>query len=300
MNRDHLRGVLWTIASTVMFSLMAVFARLAIDKAGLDVWKISEIRFLFSMAAMLVLSWVTRKPLRFVNLSWLVSRGFFGAVAVVLFFYGIDKIGVAKATILIYTCPMWAGLLSPWLLGDHIGRGLWATVFVVFAGLYLIIVPSDGLASVSWFDLVALSGGLLSGIAVLSVKKLRETDSTRAILFSQAFFGWLIVGVPAAHEGYHHVSPMGWALLIALSVFAVAGQMQMTYAYKHVGGTEGALLGTLTPVFNVFLGLFMFQEKVGVRGLIGCAIVLAGCIYAALPPRVPAALAEAEASDRLT
>ncbi len=299
MNRDHLSGVLWTIASTVMFSLMALFARLAHDVAGLDAWKTSEIRFLFSMAAVVVLSVVTGRPLRFVNRSWLVSRGIFGALAVVLFFFAINIIGVAKATILVYTCPMWAGLLSPMLLGDRIGKELWATVLVVFAGLYLIIVPPGHFTGVSWFDLLALSGGLLSGIAVLSVKKLRETDSTVAILFSQAFFGWLIVSVPAAREGYA-ISPTGWALLIALSVFAVAGQMQMTYAYKHVGGTEGALLGTLTPVFNVFVGLFMFHEKVGVRGLVGCVIVLAGCIYAALPPRVPAALAEAEASDRLT
>ncbi|MCX6906522.1 MAG: hypothetical protein NTY01_00600 [Verrucomicrobia bacterium] len=39
MNRDHLSGVLWTIASTVMFSLMTLFARLAHDVAGLDAWK---------------------------------------------------------------------------------------------------------------------------------------------------------------------------------------------------------------------------------------------------------------------
>ena len=299
MNRDHLSGVLWTIASTVMFSLMAIFARMAHDTAHLSAWKISEIRFVFSLVAVLAMSWVGRRPLRFVNISWLVSRGFFGAVAVVLFFFAINIIGVAKATILVYTCPMWAGLLSPWLLGDRIGKGLWLTVLMVFAGLYLIIVPPGEFTGVSWFDLLALSGGLLSGIAVLSVKKLRETDSTRAILFSQAFFGWLIVGVPAAREGYV-ITPMGWILLTAVSVFAVAGQMQMTYAYKHVGGTEGALLGTLPPVFNVFIGLFLFDEKVGLRGLIGCAIVTVGCIYAAMPPRVPEALAEAEASDRLT
>ena len=195
MNRDHLSGVLWTIASTVMFSLMALFARLAHDVAGLDAWKTSEIRFLFSMAAVVALSVVTRRPLRFVNRSWLVSRGIFGALAVVLFFFAINIIGVAKATILVYTCPMWAGMLSPMLLGDRVSKGLWATVLVVFAGLYLIIVPPGRFTGVSWFDLLALSGGLLSGIAVLSVKKLRETDSTVAILFSQAFFGWLIVGV---------------------------------------------------------------------------------------------------------
>ena len=100
MNRDHLSGVLWTIASTVMFSLMAVFARLAHDVAGLDAWKTVEIRCLFSMAAVLVLSALTRRPLRFVNRSWLVSRGLFGAMAVVLFFFAINIIGMAKATIL--------------------------------------------------------------------------------------------------------------------------------------------------------------------------------------------------------
>ena len=60
------------------------------------------------------------------------------------------------------------------------------------------------------------------------------------------------------------------------------------------------IIGLTTPVFSVFIGLFVFNEHVGVRGLIGCVIVLVGCIYAALPPRVPPALAEAEASDRLT
>jgi drug/metabolite transporter (DMT)-like permease len=74
----------------------------------------------------------------------------------------------------------------------------------------------------------------------------------------------------------------------------------MTYAYKHVGATEGSLLSMLTPVLNAVMGLLVFHEPVSMRALAGCAIVLAGCSYAAIPPRVPQAVAEAEGVGRPT
>jgi drug/metabolite transporter (DMT)-like permease len=63
----------------------------------------------------------------------------------------------------------------------------------------------------------------------------------------------------------------------------------MTYAYKHVGATEGSLLSMLTPVISVPLGLIVFQEPVSARALVGCGIVVCACAYAALPPRLPPA-----------
>ncbi len=299
MNQNHLWGVLWMIASSVMFSLMALTVRWAGEVKGLGAWETAEFRFLICIAVVLGLCAWQRRPLRFVNRRWLVTRGVLGGASAFLFFYSIDHVGVAKATILNYTYPIWAGLFSPLLLEDRVRTGLWVAVAVAFGGLYLVVVPPSGVAAISWIDLVALSGGLISGWAVLSIKKALETDSSRAILFAQSFFGLLIVAVPAQAGGYS-IPALGWALLAAVGLFAAAGQLLMTHAYKQVGAIEGSLLSMVTPVLNMVMGLLVFRELVTTRALVGCVIVLAGCAYAALPPLVPQALAEAQAGGRPT
>jgi len=241
---------------------------------------------LISMVLVVALSFWLRDSLRFVNRPWLVSRGLFGAAAASIFFYSITQIGIAKATIFTYTYPIWAGLLAPFLLKERIKIGVWAAVSVAFGGLYLIIVPSEGLGEISWMDLLALSGGLLSGWAVLSIKKLHETDTSRAILFSQCFFGLIIVEAPALPQGYSF-TPIVWGTLLAIGLLATIAQLQMTHAYKFIGATEGSLLCMLTPVINVLLGMIFFHEPVTLRALFGCVIVLASCTYAAVSQHIP-------------
>lgn len=283
---NTMRGVVWMTASTVFFSLMAMLVRIADQSYGVNAWKTSAFRFVVGIIVVLLISAWKHDPLRFVNRRWLFSRGFFGGAAVCIYFYSINHIGLAKAAIFTYSYPLWAGLLAPVLLKDRISPGLWAAVLAAFAGLYLIIVPAHGIGALSWMDLLALSGGLMSGWAILSVKKLHATDTSRAILFSQCFFGLLIVGVPAQAGGYAFPAP-AWIVLLGVGLCAAVAQLQMTYAYKFIGATEGSLLSILTPVINVGLGLLIFHEPIGARALIGCAIVLASCTYAAIPQPTP-------------
>lgn len=275
-----LKGAFWMISSAIVFSFMSVLVRVAADSQGLSAWKTAEFRFLISMALVVAVSYAVRDPLRFVNKRWLVSRGLFGGAAACIYFYSITQIGIAKATIFTYTYPVWAGLLAPFLLKDRIKPGVWMAVAAAFGGLYLIIVPLEGLGAISWFDLLALCGGLLSGWAILSIKKLHETDTSRAILFSQCFFG-LIVAAPAALPEGYSFAVTAWFSLAAIGVLATIAQLQMTHAYKFVGATEGSLLSMLTPVINVLCGMAFFQEPVTLRALLGCVVVIAGCTYAA-------------------
>jgi drug/metabolite transporter (DMT)-like permease len=281
-----LQGVLWMISSAIFFSLMSVLVRAAAETQGISSWKTAEFRFLISMALVLAISAWLHDPLRFVNRPWLVSRGLFGGAGASIYFYSITQIGIAKATIFTYTYPIWAALLAPFLLKDRISPGVWVAVAAAFGGLYLIIVPSEGLGAISWMDMLALSGGLISGWAILSIKKLHETDTSRAILFSQCFFGLMIVAAPAQPGGYAFPM-MGWIMLLAIGLLATVAQLQMTHAYKFIGATEGSLLCMLTPVINVMFGMIFFHEPVTMRSLIGCIIVLVSCAHAAISQHIP-------------
>jgi drug/metabolite transporter (DMT)-like permease len=175
-------------------------------------------------------------------------------------------------------------MLSPLVFKKPISMGLWIAIITAFIGLYLIVIPPEGIVSISGMDILALSSGLLSGWAILSIKKLHETDSSRAILFSQCLFGLMIAIVPSYREGYSFPVE-AWAILIIIGVIAAVAQLQMTHAYKFVGATEGSLISILNPVLNVFLGVIFFKEPLTLRASLGCAIVLACCLYASIPGR---------------
>jgi len=278
-------GAMWMISSSVLFSIMAVCVKYANTNYYLSGWKTSEMRFAICILIILLLSLSRKFPLRFVNYTWLASRGIFGGIAVCIFFYSINKIGMAKATVLTFTYPIWAALLSPLIFKKPISKGLWIAVITAFAGLYLIVIPSTGIQSISIWDMLALFAGILSGWAILSIKKLHETDSSRAILFSQCVFGFAFAFVPSVHEGYSF-SAGAWAILISVGVLAATAQLQMTHAYKFVGAVEGSLISVLNPVLNVILGMILFKEPVNLRNFIGCILVIACCIYAAIPERI--------------
>lgn len=273
------------VSSSILFSIMAACVRYANTQYGLSGWKTSEIRFAVCIIIILALTLSKKYPLRFVNYSWLASRGIFGGIAVCIFFYSINKIGMAKATVLTFTYPIWAALLSPLIFNKTTSKGLWLAIIAAIIGLYLIVIPSNGFMSISPWDLLALFAGLLSGWAILSIKKLHETDSSRAILFSQCIFGLAFAFFPASREGYSF-SHQAWIILVAIGVLAATAQLQMTHAYKFVGAVQGSLISILNPVMNVFWGIALFNEPLTKRTLIGCTIVIACCIYAAIPQKI--------------
>lgn len=270
-------------SASVFFSVMSVLVRAAKGIPGLTAYHSTLFRFLVGGLVCGGAWWLRRRTVRIVNWRWLIARGVLGGAAVLIYFYAITEIGLAKGTILSFTYPLWAGVLAPFVLKERLRIGVLAALAFAFAGLYLIIAPEGSLAGTSWPDLIALLGGLLAGISVLAIKRLRETDSSPVIFLSQCVFGLMMIAYPALRDPMDF-SPSGWALLLGIGLLAAAGQLLMTYAFKHVGGAEGALLGMLTPVGNVVLGVLVFREALTGRMILGGAVVLAACAYAALPP----------------
>jgi len=126
-----------------------------------------------------------------------------------------------------------------------------------------------------WY-LVAILGAVLAGAAVVTVKKLRETDSSYAIYYAQCAMGFWIVAVPASLN-HAEISYWGGTVLIMIGLVAAAAQLTMTWAFRHTTVATGSLLGMLAPVFNIPVGLLVFGEQVSGSAVAGIAIVLASC-----------------------
>jgi len=268
-------------ASSVLFSLMSVLIPFT---HGVSASIIASARFVVGIIAILGIALVTRTRLVAVNKWWLVARGIIGASSVYLLFRGIMNLGLGQGTILNYTYPIFASLLAPVMIKEKLTWDVLAAGIVSFFGIWLVVSPGP-ISSINVETLLALLGGVLSGIAVVAIKKLRETETPSIIYLAQCVFGLLVVGWPTATSSFGFAG-MEWVILLGIGIVATAAQLAMTWAYKHVRATEGSLLAFLTPVLNVLLGVLVFGEQMKPMTLAGSALVLACCGYIAFRERI--------------
>jgi len=275
------RGMLTMAVSAVLFSAMAFLLPFT---RGVSSSIIAAARFVTGIIVILGLAGLRVTSLKAVNKVWLVVRGVIGATSVYFFYRGIMNLGLGKGTILNYTYPIFAALFAPILLKEKLSWDVLAAVGVSFAGIWLVVNPGR-IGAVSIEDLLALLGGILSGVAVVAIKKLRETETPSIIYLAQCVFGLLVLGWPTATSSFAFAAGQ-WLILLAIGIVATVAQLTMTWAYKHVSATEGSLMAFLTPVLNVILGVIVFGETMGPLTVVGSAIVLLCCGYVAFRERI--------------
>jgi drug/metabolite transporter (DMT)-like permease len=263
---------------------MSLLVRLAKAEGGLTTSNVAFFRFLIGAVAAVTLARARGEGLRPKSRLWFVLRGTFGAVAVWLFFYGIAEVGLAKGAIYFHTYPMWAALIATVVLGERLTLGVVGAAVVAFGGLALVMWPQGGIGTVAPADMIALSGGVFAGVAIVSIRKMRATDSSLVVFLSLGIFGMLVTA-PATVASPPDAGAAGWALVIGVGILATVGQLLLTWAYRHVRVGEAAPFAMLGPVISAAIGVLALDEDMSARALVGGAVVIAACTFASMKMR---------------
>jgi drug/metabolite transporter (DMT)-like permease len=265
------------VFSAILFSAMSVMVKTLV---GVNTFLITFMRFFTGLVLIMVLYFTGTIRIKPKNLPWLAVRGIFGALAVMLLYTGIARIGLGKGTLLNYTYPVFATLLAPIILKERNLLRIWLMQGFALVGCYLLLNPK-GFFHFAPIDLMVLFGGMCAGVAVNSIKKLTYTDSTYTILFSFCVFSCLMYGYPAFHH-FHALNTSSWILLISVGILGTIGQLTMTYGYRFTPVNEGSLIAFLVPTLNVILGVLFFSEKMTLGMVIGSIMIISSCIYTTL------------------
>lgn len=279
-------GLAAMVLSSLLFSAMSTGIRLA---AGADSFLTSFVRFAVGVVVVGTLALANRIRLSFVNVPWLLARGVTGSVAVYTSFLAIEKLGIARGSVLSYTYPLFAAVFGAVILKERVRLLGWAALAAAVGGMALMrwggIVeggPAGPSASL-WYGIV-LAGAVVAGFAIVAVRRLTATDSASAIFFSQSLVGFWAVCVPALARP----APLGPSLalmLLGIGLVAAAAQLLMTWSYGRLDVATGSLLGMLTPVINVAIGVLFFGEALGAVEVAGAGVVLAACVAVMAPGR---------------
>jgi drug/metabolite transporter (DMT)-like permease len=276
-------GLAAMILSSVLFSVMSLLIRLA----AADSFLTSFVRFGVGIAVVGSLAFARKARLDFVNVPLLLLRGVTGSIAVYTSFLAIEKLGLARGSVLSYTYPLFAAVGGALFLKERVRPIGWAALAAAVGGMVLMrwggiaAGAADDPAAALWFAVV-LAGAVVAGLAIVCVRRLTATDSASAIFFSQSLVGFWVTFVPAlarpAVAGMHLA-----LLLLALGLVAAGAQLLMTWSYGRVDIATGSLLGMLAPVINVAVGVLAFRESLGVVEAAGAAVVMAACVAVMVP-----------------
>jgi drug/metabolite transporter (DMT)-like permease len=175
----------------------------------------------------------------------------------------------------------------------HVHRFTLAGVAAACVGLYLLCVPGAGLAlwsanlgGLNRGDLLTLGCAVSFAFEIIVLgRAAQHYDFVHLVPVEIAVCaGWMLVSIPIAEpHGFLRLTP---SLMAALAYTALPGTVAcfliQAWAQRYTPPTHAALIFSLEPVFAALLSYLLIGERLGARGVLGAALILAGVLASEL------------------
>ncbi len=280
-------------ASGVLFGLSAVLAKLA-TMGGMAGGQVTLVRFGLGTAFVVALFRLRPGTFRPAGrLGLLAVRGLFGGLAALLYFLSIARIPAGEATLLNNTFPIFAVVLSFFLLNERPTIHLALALAVASAGVFLVLGGGAMRFSLGWGEVVGIASGVLGGAAVTAIRALRASHVPAPTIFFAFSLGGFLVSVPSGF-GPWPTTALAWTGALTVGVSAFLAQLFMTEAYGALSIPEAALWQQLTPIAS-YLWALTLGETIGWSTAVGVLLGVAGIVYGSLLGHRPLEAASVEA-----
>jgi drug/metabolite transporter (DMT)-like permease len=276
----HARGVMLMVASTAFFTASILLIRALGQLQSVNVWLISCVRFVVGLALIAVVYRREWQPAHLFRNPKLAGRGLIGGLGVYVFYITIVHLGAGRAVFINNTYVIFGALLAVAMLGEHLRPALVTGSIAALVGLALLTNAFGASARANIYDLLAVLGAFGSAYVVVTIRQLHATENSTTIFSAQCVYGLLICLIPAVLTP-QPVTPLAWAVMLLAGVFAAAGQIAMTRAFRDLPVAEGSLLQMLVPLGTALGGWIFFREHFAPHELAGAALILAGTAFIA-------------------
>jgi drug/metabolite transporter (DMT)-like permease len=203
----------------------------------------------------------------------LFMRGFFGMMALTLFFVTLQNMPMATAVTLQYLSPIFTSVIAVFFLKERIRNFQWAFYVLALVGV-LLIRGFDQRVTLTYL-LAGIGSAIFAGVAYNFIRRARDTDHPVVVVL---YFPLVAIPVMAVASWFMWVtpSPKDWPIILLLGIFTQIGQVFMTKALQAEKANIVTSLKYLGAVYALLYGYFLFGESYGFVALFGFGLVLAG------------------------
>ena len=263
----------------VACGFFCIAASLIKSGSYIGAYKLAFFRFVIGLCLIATAAMSGRVKLVFNDKKLLLLRGLTGGTAVFILVLSITKLGLSKGMVLFSTYPIFGSIFSAVFLKERLRVINFAALFTAVVGVYFVAYDKGQgftLLVFGRYELLAVLGAVIAGIAITLIRKLHDTDHSLAIYFSQCIVGMWLVIIPAFRSGTA-VGLKAVFILLGMGASITVGQLLMTEGMKYVPVKIGSLLLLLEPVLCYTAGVLIFGEPLTLVCLLGSALVIGSC-----------------------
>ena len=291
-------GPLAAVIGVLGFSFKAILIKLAYAWAPIDAVTLLALRMIYSAPFFALMAWwATRRTATpigkrdWLHILWLGFIGYY--LASLVDFMGLQYVSASLERLMLYLYPTLVVVLSAVLLKQRITGRIVIALALSYAGIVLVFARDLSLAGDPhelW-----LGGGLVFAGAALYAVYLVAAGPVIGRIGSLRFIAWaMLASTVFVLLQFALTRPLA-ALAAPLRIqllsltMAVLSTVLPTFliaeAIRRIGANRTSLVGSLGPVFTIWLGWWLLAEPVHWIQLGGVALVLAGVALVTLRPR---------------
>lgn len=271
-------GVLYGIISSFSFSMMSVFAKLI----GNDLPTSTLIFFRFGTSLILIAPWILidrnftfkiHQPIRY------VIRILAALLALFSIFHAIKFIPLVDALLLNNTAPLFVPIIAFIITGAKTPKkAIWGIV-LGFVGVGIILNPGKELFSSS-ASLIALASGILAALAIVQMRLISKTSTTKQMLFYYFLVSTIVSGVIASLQWKTPENLIIWFLLLGIGIFGTLYQLFATLSYVTAPVRLMSPLLFLTVIFGGIFDWIIWKNTPSMLIVTGAVLIILGSIIA--------------------
>lgn len=207
--------------------------------------------------------------------------GFLMALSSLTLFESYNYMNSGIASTLLFVYPIMVALIMMFFYHEKNGPSLYFCLLIMFAGLFLLINPTEGIVLSPLGCLLVMISALTYAlyIVMVNVSKRLKVIPTTKLLFYVLIWGSILFGINIllGNPFTWPKSGFEWINLSALAVIPTLLSLACTTAaIQLIGSTPTAILGSLEPVSAVLLSVFFLHQPITTMEIIGgCLIVIA-------------------------
>lgn len=239
---------------------------------------VHELVFFRSVVSLAFCLWYVRRfklnPLGN-NRKWLVLRGVFGLIALLLFFGTLKHMPLATATVIQYLSPLFTIYIAGKWNNQHIRPIQWLYFSMAFAGV-LLIKGWDARVPLLWL-MAGIGSSIFAGLAYNAIIRAKGSDHPIVIVL---YFPLVALPVTGVWCVFDWVTPQGmeWIGLLFMGALTQVAQYSTTMALHSDDASRVTPWNYFGAIIAVLIGMIWFNELPMLLSLAGMGLVVLGVV----------------------
>jgi drug/metabolite transporter (DMT)-like permease len=269
-------GALFVLGAAFLFAVMGTLVKVVSTSLNNEM----VVFFRNVCALIFILPWLAYiRPSGGIKTSCLrlhLLRSVAGLGAMYCFFYAIAQLRLSEAFLLFSTSPIFIPLIAYMWMHEEVTHSTKGAIIAGFIGIVLILKPGFGIFQPAM--LVALGGGGLAALAMVTIRRMSLSEPTIRVVFYFTIFSTVISAGPLSWS-WQSPMPGIWWLLILIGLLAAVGQFFLTKGYSMAPAAQVGPLTYGNVVFATLNGWIYWGETMDLLTWIGAFLVcMAGIV----------------------